>query len=106
ILARLRRSRVICPDETAVRIAGRTCWNWVFQNAAVVIHVIRPTRAAAVVNEGLDGHRPPSGFLTFMAGSGAMPILSLSKGWQVCLAHQLRDCQYAIEAGDASSLRV
>ena len=21
--------------------------------------------------------------------------------WQVCLAHQLRDCQYAIEAGDA-----
>jgi len=22
-------------------------------------------------------------------------------GWQVCLAHQLRDCQYAIEAGDS-----
>src|ERR1700750_2027621 len=21
--------------------------------------------------------------------------------WQVCLAHQLRDCQYAIDAGDA-----
>ncbi len=22
------------------------------------------------------------------------------KAWQICLAHQLRDCQYAIEAGD------
>ncbi|MGH7036639.1 MAG: IS66 family transposase [Stellaceae bacterium] len=30
-----------------------------------------------------------------------MPILSLSKGWQVCLAHQWRDCPYAIAAGDA-----
>jgi hypothetical protein len=58
ILVRLRRSRVICCDETTVRINGRTCWNWVFQNAAVVLHVVRPTRAAAVVDEVLDGHRP------------------------------------------------
>ena len=49
---------MICSDETTVRINGRTCWNWVFQNAAVVIHVVRPTRAAAVVNEVLAGHRP------------------------------------------------
>src|SRR5690242_14835417 len=55
ILARLRRARVICSDETTVRIDGRTCWNWVFQNDEVVIHVVR---------------------------------------------HQLRDCQFAIEAGD------
>ncbi len=32
ILARLRRARVVCSDETSVRVAGRTCWNWVFQN--------------------------------------------------------------------------
>ena len=31
ILARLRRARIICSDETSVRIDGRTCWNWVFQ---------------------------------------------------------------------------
>src|SRR5208282_4300053 len=30
ILARLRRARVICSDETSVRVAGRTRWNWVF----------------------------------------------------------------------------
>jgi transposase len=31
ILARLRRARVVCSDETTVRVDGRTCWNWVFQ---------------------------------------------------------------------------
>jgi transposase len=58
ILTRLRRARVIGSDETTVRVEGRTCWNWVFQNAEVVIHVIRPSRAGGVVDEVLDGHRP------------------------------------------------
>jgi transposase len=56
ILARLRRSRIICSDETTVRIDGRTHWNWVFQNQQVVIHVIRSSRAARVVADVLDGH--------------------------------------------------
>jgi Transposase IS66 family len=33
ILARLRRSRIICSDETTVRIDGRTHWNWVFRTS-------------------------------------------------------------------------
>jgi len=49
---------VVCSDETSVRIDGRTCWNWVFQNSEVVIHVIRRSRSAGVVAEVLDGHRP------------------------------------------------
>jgi transposase len=96
ILTRLRRARVICSDETTVRINGRTCWNWVFQNEAVVIHVVRPTRAAAVVNEVLDGHRPAFWVSDLYGGQRGHADL-----WQICLAHQLRDCQYAIEAGDA-----
>ena len=58
ILARLRRSRIVCSDETSVRIGGRTHWNWVFQNDQVVIHVIRNSRAASVVTEVMAGHRP------------------------------------------------
>ena len=58
ILARLRRARVVGSDETSVRIDGRTCWNWVFQNAEVVIHVIRRSRGTGVVREVMDGHRP------------------------------------------------
>ena len=95
ILARLRRARVICSDETTVRIDGRTCWNWVFQNDEVVIHVVRKSRGACVVAEVLGGHRPAiwvSDLYSAQQGHAA--------DWQVCLAHQLRDCQFAIEAGD------
>ena len=96
ILARLRRARVVCSDETSVRIAGRTCWNWVFQNSDVVIHVIRRSRGAGVVAEVLDGHRPAL-WVSDLYGAQR----GHAEDWQVCLAHQLRDCTYAIEAGDA-----
>ncbi len=96
ILARLRRARVIYSDETGVRIDGHGCWNWVFQNAEVVIHVVRRSRGAEVVAEVLGGHRPALWVSDlYSAQQGHADI------WQVCLAHQLRDCQYAIDAGDA-----
>ncbi len=96
ILARLRRSRIICSDETTVRVAGRTHWNWVFQNDQVVIHVVRSSRAASVVTEVLAGHRPAIWVSDLYSAQQGHADL-----WQVCLAHQLRDCKYAIEAGDA-----
>ena len=96
ILARLRRARVICSDETGVRIDGRGCWNWVFQNAEVVIHVVRRSRGADVVAEVLAGHRPAL-WVSDLYGAQQ----GHAEHWQVCLAHQLRDCQYAIDAGDA-----
>ena len=95
ILARLRRARVICSDETSVRIDGRTCWNWVFQNDEVVIHVIRRSRGAGVVAEVLDGHRPAL-WVSDLYGAQQ----GHAEDWQICLAHQLRDCTYAIDAGD------
>src|SRR3954466_10876498 len=58
IPARLRRARVVCSDETTVRVAGRTHWDRVFRNEQVVIHVIRPSRGRAVVAGVLGGHRP------------------------------------------------
>jgi transposase len=95
ILARLRRSRIVCSDETTVRIDGRTYWNWVFQNEQVVIHVVRDSRAANVVTETMAGHRPTIWVSDLYCAQQGHADL-----WQVCLAHQLRDCQYAIEAGD------
>jgi transposase len=95
ILARLRRARVVCSDETTVRVDGRTCWNWVFRNDEVVIHVIRPSRGRAVVREVLGGHRPEIWVSDLYSAQRGHADL-----WQVCLAHQLRDLGYAIEAGD------
>src|SRR5215203_2283732 len=96
ILARLRRARIVGSDETGVRIDGQSCWNWVFQNAEVVIHVVRRSRGAGVVAEVMAGHRPAiwvSDLYSAQRGHAA--------AWQICLAHQLRDCRYAAEAGDA-----
>jgi transposase len=95
ILARLRRARVVGSDETGVRVDGRGCWNWVFQNAEVVIHVVRRSRGAGVVAEMMAGHRPAiwvSDLYSAQRGHAA--------AWQICLAHQLRDCRYVVEAGD------
>ena len=65
------------------------------QNSEVVIHVIRHSRGACVVREVMAGHRPAlwvSDLYSAQQGHAA--------DWQICLAHQLRDCQFAIEAGD------
>jgi transposase len=43
----------------------------------------------------LDGHRPAI-WVSDLYGAQQ----GHAEAWQVCLAHQLRDCQYAIEAGD------
>lgn len=95
IVARLRRCRLVCSDETTVRVNGQTHWNWVFQNGEVVIHVIRPSRGRTVVTGVLGEHRPDI---------WVSDLYSAQRGhaddWQICLAHQLRDLRYASEAGD------
>jgi transposase len=95
ILARLRRARVVCSDETGVRIDGRNAWNWVFQNDEVVIHVIRRSRGAGVVAEVMAGHHPAIWVSDLYSAQRGH-----AKAWQICLAHQLRDCSFAVEAGD------
>jgi transposase len=94
ILARLRRSRMVCSDETGVR----TQWNWVFQNDRVVIHVVRASRAASVAAEVMSGHR-----LSIWVSDLYGAQQGHADQWQVCLAHQLRDCQFAIDAGTRCS---
>src|SRR5271165_1112519 len=97
ILARLRKSRLVYSDETGVRVAGKGWWNWVFGNQDIVLHVIRPSRGKEVVEEVLGGHRPAI-WVSDLLGSQQ----GHAEQWQICLAHQLRDCQYAIEAGDTA----
>ena len=48
-----------------------------------------------MVTEVLAGHRPKL-WVSDLCGSQQ----GHSELWQVCLAHQLRDCQFAIDAGD------
>ncbi len=58
ILSRLRKTRVICSDETSVRIDGVNWWNWVFQNDGIVLHVSPIETSWEVVEEVLDVSGP------------------------------------------------
>lgn len=96
IVERLRSTRLVCSDETSARVQGKTQWEWVFQNQQVCLHVIRPSRGKAVIDAVMAGHRPQVWVSDLFSSQKANP----AEQWQACLAHQLRDCQYAIDAGD------
>lgn len=95
ILSRIRSSRLVCSDETGARVNAKNQWEWVFQNSEVCLHIIRDSRGKQVADEVLDGHRP-----TYWVSDLYSSQRNHAEKWQICLAHQLRDCEYVIEAGD------
>lgn len=91
----VRASPVIASDETSARVNGRTHWQWLFASAAAVYHTIVPTRGKAVPVEFLGGNKPKVWI------SDRLPAQCRhAEAHQFCLAHLIRDAQYAIDAGD------
>ena len=88
---RVRSSRVVSSDETSARVSGRKGWEWLFLGAGATLHVLRASRAQAVP-EGAVPEVGVSDLYVCQRGRG--------ERWQVCLAHQLRDAHYALDAGD------
>jgi transposase len=95
IKTKLLAGPVICSDETTARIRARNWWQWVFQNDQACVHIIRDSRGKDVPAEFLGDVRP-----AFWVSDRLGAQRDWGKEWQVCLAHQLRDVQYAIDAGD------
>ncbi len=93
---KLLKARVIASDETTTRVGGATHWQWVFLSDEAVLHKIAPSRARSVADAVLGGHKPDVWISDRYAGQQ-----ELGKNHQVCLAHVLRDVQYAIDSGDA-----
>jgi transposase len=96
ILQRIRQAKRIGSDETSARVFGQNQWEWVFQNDDCCYHVIRPSRGQDVIQEVMDKHQPDVWVSDLFSAQKTHP----AKTWQVCLAHQLRDCHYGIDAGD------
>jgi transposase len=94
--AAVRASPVIGSDETRARVDGQTWWQWVFQSAQASYHVLAPTRAATVIDAFLAGTEPP----VWIADLYAAQVGTAAGVYQVCLAHQIRDLTYAVEADD------
>lgn len=95
IARRVVESAIVCSDETSARVEGRNWWEWVFLGTGAVLHVIEPSRGKKVP-QAVFGERRPSIWVSDLLGAQQ----GHAEDWQVCLAHQLRDLQYAIDAGD------
>jgi transposase len=98
IRARLLSGTILQSDETSVRVGKRNWWTWVFHHGRDCCFVIRPSRGKDVVADFLGKHRPEV---------WVSDRLAAQMGWarrehQVCLAHLIRDAQYAIDAGDSA----
>jgi transposase len=95
IRSRLLAGTVIGSDETRFRVGKANWWLWVFQNADSCCFVVEPGRDKDVIERFLGGVRPRV-WISDRFGSQA--------GWgekhQACLAHLLRDAQYALDSGD------
>ena len=93
---RLREGPVIASDETGLRVAGRNAWLWVMQHGDSAVFRVDESRGKRVLADFLDGHRPD--FWLSDRYGGQMGFAT--RGHQFCLAHLIRDAQYAIDAGD------
>ena len=96
IRARLLAGSVLQSDETSVRVGKKNWWLWTFHHGQDCCFVIRPSRGKDVVAEFLGDVRPAF----WVSDRFGAQMGWASADHQVCLAHLLRDAQYATEAGD------
>jgi transposase len=93
--AEVRRSKVVASDETSARVEGKNWLQWVLLSSTAVHHLIANSRGAAVLTDFLGDTKPDvwvADRYAAQAGHG--------NERQLCLAHLLRDAQYAIDTGD------
>ena len=80
--------------KPGARIDGQTAWLWTLQTPTSAYYTIEPTRGAVVL-ETLMGNAIPMVWVSDLAKAQLKQPAILR---QICLAHQTRDLQYAIDA--------
>ena len=92
----VRASEVIASDETSARVKKKTWWQWTFGCASAVYFVMADTRGKCVPTAFLSGAKPK------MWLSDRLPAqCTHAEAHQFCLAHLIRNAQFAIDIGDA-----
>ena len=97
----MQEGRRLPRTKVGGRVAGRSTEgrqidpHWVFLSDQAVLHEIAANRGRAVAETVLGEHRPEVWISDRYAGQQG-----LAEVHQVCLAHVLRDVQYAIDCGD------
>jgi transposase len=86
-------SPVIKSDETSARVSGRNFWHWVFIGASAVYHRIAPRRNAAVIEEVMGEAKAE----VWVSDCFSAQLKAPARVFQLCLQHQLRDLQRALD---------
>jgi len=94
----LKQAAVIGSDETGARVDGAKYWQWVFQTPHLAYYVLRPSRAAQVIEEVMGETQPAVWVSDVFSAQMCHP----ARDYQICLAHQVRDLQYAIDAHECA----
>jgi transposase len=92
LVAQVRGSPSVTPDETGWRVEGQLWWMWAFSTAQVTVYAIQPGRgfaqAAAILGADFAGFLVRDGWGVYRQFSQAVH--------QSCLAHLLRRCRETI----------
>jgi transposase len=96
IREQVRGSPAVGSDETRQRVSGQNRWSWVVQSHRAAYHWVGESRATKELLAFFDGVCPEVQGSDCFSAQLASPVATK----QVCMAHQLRDLQYAEERGD------
>lgn len=102
IVEALELSKIVGIDETGCKINGEKYWHWAFQNNENTLIVANKSRGTTVINENFENgfvdacviHDNYSSYNSLIANSE-----------QLCLAHKLRDLNYAIACDDTKIMK-
>jgi len=94
IASQLQMSDRVGIDETGAKVNGSKYWHWVFQNDTCTYIVANQSRGTKVINDHFE-----EGFVNAVVVHDNFSSYSklIAKEEQLCLAHKLRDINYAIE---------
>jgi transposase len=101
LVATIRGSPVVYPDETGWRVGGRSAWLWAVTNGRETVYAIHPGRgyaeAASILGEDFAGHLVADGWAPYRCFEHAT--------LQTCLAHLLRRCHEMLQTATRGAVR-
>ena len=102
IKEQLEASDLVGIDETGCKINGQKYWNWTFQNSNSTLIVVDKSRGTKVIEDNFE-----NGFVNACVVHDNYSSYSslIAKDEQLCLAHKLRDLNYAIECDDTQVMK-
>ena len=102
IKARLTMSGLVGIDETGCKVNANRYWNWVFQNNEDTLIVINKSRGTTVIDNTFE-----DGFVNACVVHDNYSSYSslIAQSEQLCLAHKLRDLNYAIECDNTKLMK-